>query len=560
MWVRLGWPNRPGGPELLSGAAVSNQISVTDDAGTSYTFDKDGLLLSAVSAVDDRSPAATQGATRQTTTVSYDSQPVGAALGETRVTVSGLSTPSGFTEKSNWDAQWREREIVDASGRVTQIVYDGVSDRVSYTDTNFGTTQAIRSSTIYDTSVVFNGLSRPVASYGPAPVGLFTGATPNAGGEVYPYPVRPAFRGAPKVHQLWAPAYSGANWVGGSPDPQIPVDNFSGRLSGLINAATAGSYQFGSWGAQGTRVTIDNTMVIDGWNSNGTSPQSAPITLSAGWHRISVDIKANTGYSAFDVTWKTPGSGLFAFIPMTSLKPDLGLVTSTVSPTVNAAGASDSVTTQNTYANPVVGALTKSVVDPIGLKLTSSSTFEAQGTPNQFLRQLTSTLPAGWDAGGNAVAQPGGGTQAATVTNTYYAKTEAGPTSTGCAGVSTNQAGRLRSSTKADPDGTGVVAAIVDEVAYDNTGRPVAARTVGDSAWTCTVYDSRGRVTSVAYPAFTNPSDATLNTLARTVTTTYSVGGNPLVTKTTDPNTGTPIRITTDLLGRVYCLCTLPTC
>jgi hypothetical protein len=38
---------------------VSGQISVTDDAGMSYTFDKDGLLQSAVSAADDRSPAAT---------------------------------------------------------------------------------------------------------------------------------------------------------------------------------------------------------------------------------------------------------------------------------------------------------------------------------------------------------------------------------------------------------------------------------------------------------------------------------------------------------------------
>ena len=460
---------------------VSNQISVTDDAGTVYTFSSEGLLLSAVSAVDDRSPAATQmtwsganpkltsmtdpvsaqsvtltyggglctippaglaiasgqlckvvswdgrvteifydsdkrlvrivnpggvrtdftydslnrltsvtdpsandavtagvrtadasvttqiaytegkatlvtapapttGATRQMTAVAYDSQPVGATLGETRVTVSGLSSPAGFTEKSKWDTQWREREIVDASGRVSQIVYDGVSDRVSYTDVNVGTAQAMRSSTAYDTAVVFNGLSRPIGTYGPAPVGSFTGATPNSGavvpstttaydeginglsaawwddtpssGEVYPYPARPAFRGAPKVHELWAPAYLGANWVGGSPHLQIPVDNFSGRLTGLINAATAGSYQFASWGAQGTRVTVDSTMVIDGWNSNGAAPQSAPITLSAGWHRISIDIKANTGYSAFDVTWKPPGSGALALIPMTSLKPD----------------------------------------------------------------------------------------------------------------------------------------------------------------------------------------------------------------------------------------------
>ena len=39
---------------------TTGQISVTADGGTSYTYDKNGLLLSAVSATDDRSPATKQ--------------------------------------------------------------------------------------------------------------------------------------------------------------------------------------------------------------------------------------------------------------------------------------------------------------------------------------------------------------------------------------------------------------------------------------------------------------------------------------------------------------------
>src|SRR5262249_38781218 len=54
--------------------------------------------------------------------------------------------------------------------------------------------------------------------------------------------------------------------------------------------------------------------------------------------------------------------------------------------------------------------------------------------------------------------------------------------------------------------------------------------------------DARGRVTSVVYPAFgTEPT--------RTVTNTYKVGNNPLVTSTGD-SAGT-VTTTVDLLGRV---------
>jgi hypothetical protein len=57
----------------------------------------------------------------------------------------------------------------------------------------------------------------------------------------------------------------------------------------------------------------------------------------------------------------------------------------------------------------------------------------------------------------------------------------------------------------------------------------------------CTTYDTRGRVTKVAYPAVNGAT-------ARTVTTSYAVGGNPLVTSESD-SSGT-ITTITDLLGR----------
>jgi YD repeat-containing protein len=92
-----------------------------------------------------------------------------------------------------------------------------------------------------------------------------------------------------------------------------------------------------------------------------------------------------------------------------------------------------------------------------------------------------------------------------------------------------------------DPDGVGPLAARTTEAVYDEAGTVVASRVVGDSAWTCEVYDSRGRVTSRSFPAlFGEP--------ARTVTFSYAVNGDPLTTSIAD--TAGTITTVVDFLGR----------
>ena len=119
----------------------------------------------------------------------------------------------------------------------------------------------MRSSTVYDPTVAFNGMSRPVAAHGPAPVSMFNGGHPKPGepvptvttaydegitglqaawfndspdpgppAEVYTYPFRPAFqRYAPVAHKLLT---GDANWNWGSSSPDTAVldnNNFSGN-------------------------------------------------------------------------------------------------------------------------------------------------------------------------------------------------------------------------------------------------------------------------------------------------------------------------------------------
>ena len=459
-------------------------------------------------------PAATAGATQQSSTLTYTAAATGQAFGqwgETRLSVSGLSQPNGYAKKVRFDDSFRTRESTDTAGFVTVTAYDGASDRVSYVDTMSGTAVAMRTSTVYDSAVVFNNLSRPVGAYGPAPVAKFQTNSPlplatetgnvaattttydgglnglaaawfddNAAGPFMTYPVRPAFVGAPKAHSLQSTSASW-NWGAGSPDSSVGVDNWSGRLSGLVNLATAGSWRFRGTADDGVRVIVDDKVVMSGWDQPSVTVTGDPQTFGAGWHRIVIEVKENTGNASASVEWLAPG-GSWAVIPAASLKPDLGLVTSTV--------GADGVTTTTGYSDPVGAKPTTVSVDPAGLNLTDTTGWEARGATGQYMRRTSRSLAAG---------------SSSTNTYTYYGASET-PSAPSCAGSGVSvtpvaQRGFAKTSGAADPTTSGGTGGLLREQIVDAAGRVVASRVSTDTKWSCVSYDSRGRATVTTSPA-----------------------------------------------------------
>lgn len=526
----------------LAADAVSAGLR-SDDATIRWEMSYDGSGRASVATA----PAPTSGASRQAATFSYNASPPSGVFGESTATLSGLSNPSGFTTKYQFDGSYRTTKVVAAGGQVTQTTYDGNSDRVSYSDTDVGTAQAQRTSTTYDSSVVFNGLSRPTASYGPAPVSLFTGAAPTTTGTVPTSttsyddginglaaaywddtgytgtaPGRSTFLGAPKAHALLTGS-SSWNWGSGSPATNIPNDYFSGRLTGLVYLSTAGTWTFGGSADDALRVTIDDSKAVDTWATQLGSGSTAIAGLAAGWHRISIDFREDTGGASLGV-WYTPPAGSQQTIPAANLKPDFGLVTTTV----NAAGVSSTTA----YSDPAVGLATASSIDPSGLNLTSTVTYEAAGA-GAYFRRTARALPV-------AVA-------ASTSTSTYtpYGASETAPSVT-CAGSgvsvsSVSQRGLPHLWKATDPNVAGGPNGIVREQVQDSVGRVVASRVSTDTTWACTQFDARGQVTKQTFPASASEP-------ARTVTTTYSTS-DPFFTTVSDA-TGT-ISTRVDLLGRV---------
>ncbi len=233
-------------------------------------------------------------------------------------------------------------------------------------------------------------------------------------------------------------------------------------------------------------------------------------TVAAGDHRLTLEYQAGYGTASLAIV----GSNLVG-----GLRPSYGLPTSSVD--------ADGKQTNTEYANPQLGQATATVVDPAGLALRTTFAYEPAVVGEHYGRQISRTLP-----GNNAWSYA------------YYIATDAAPTNT-CATTGAVQAGLARRRTGPAPSGGG--SERVEESVYDIAGRTAGTRegigsSISSAPWTCVTYDARDRPVTTDVPARgTEP--------ARTVTSNYAVGGNPLTNSVSDP-AGT-VTSTVDLLGRV---------
>jgi large repetitive protein len=405
---------------------------------------------------------------------------------------------------------------------------------------------------------VYDTRDRVTDTYGPAPASCFD--LNNPGAPVSGCPITPArtsttydegmtglnvtywpnenFAQAPTAFSLGLTGSTGggltAAWGTTSPAGGTS-DKWSLRATGVIDLPSTGDYTFTVGVDDRVRVFIDDKLFLNYGMATNTW------NMTEGIHRIRVDY-ANTGGPGWvDIKWTTPAGGAPVVIPGTHLAPDYALVTSTTThEPVAPAGTTPRVTSQTTatgYATPWLGLPTTSTEDPGGLGLTTTTQYEAPG--NGYLRRTNRYLPA---------ATAGGKLDGTGTTYTYWGPDEVLPAADAACGVlaGTVQSGLLKTSTDPTP-GTG--SAVTTWYIYDRWGRTAGTKQTGDSDYTCTTYDTRGRITQVTYPATTTPATA-----ARTVTTTYSTDG--LTTTVEDSSlptspTGGKVTTATDLLGRV---------
>lgn len=533
---------------LANDAIMAGVRLVTDAVTTDIAYDTSGRASSVTL------PQPTPSESRPAHAYAYGLAPTAGGVAASQVNVAGLAPASGYVRRVEHDDKLRTIADTDATAKTSVTRWDSAKDLTRSTADPAGRT----STTIYDSN------DRPIDQYGPSPLSDYASVTdpqiPAAGREnVVPHASTgydesivglaatwwqtKTLTGTAKVHDTTATIPAATTPAVVPPAGVNAAQHWSVRYSGEINLDAGGTYTFkvDRSALAGVRLSIDDQTRIDLYNDPNTPPATTGTStatlngLAPGWHRIRVDYWADQSQTApgWAFTW-TPGTATPTTNDVSKLRPAYGLTTTAT--THDAVGGAmsaqaPSTVTTTAYSRPEAGQVASSTVDPAGLALTSSNSYEAPGSG--YGRQTDSALP-----GGNI------NTATARTHTDYWGATET-PTAFGdpCASAGISQAGRAREITDPDPDptatGPGKDPRTQDSV-YDRAGKLLGTRWNSD-AWTCTTYDGRERPTQTVAPTIgTRPG--------RTTTMDYAVGANPLVASVTDP-VGT-VTTTIDMLGR----------
>ncbi len=504
--------------------------------------------------------------TRPQKTYTYDT-----ANSTTYVDTAGLdvsSSPIGHAAKAVYDGALRQTAGTSASGLTSVRTWSDKDQLLSSTDPS-----GLESTRIYDPQS-----DRLTDSYGPAPASCFgsdrkplssCSITPAHSSTNYDqglvglnvaYYNNPALSGAPTSFSLGLSGVSdgsvNANWGAAAPGPGIGADNVSFRMTGTITFPSAGTYQLSTVVDDGARVWVNDVLRLDAWPTHTltSTVTGGSFVINPGdnlTQRIRVEYYELTSSANIKLQWSLNGAAA-SVIPGTALHPDYGLRTgSTVDDSapsgitgISSAQVPPMSTATSYGANPWLGLAATSSVDPGGLNLTSTATYEAPGTA--WLRPTASTKPAG---------------ASTATTNVYYGDSQSYGAALALASpvcglpVSTPQYGMVETSTgPANSSGTTIATTSI----YDLFGRVVGQKSTGDTDWTCVTYDSRGRAVTGSYPA--NGGVARTATTGYSTTGTYDTNGNPLgdpLTVWSQDNgvAGSPtsgkITTVTDLIGQV---------
>jgi uncharacterized repeat protein (TIGR01451 family) len=91
-------------------------------------------------------------------------------------------------------------------------------------------------------------------------------------------------------------------WGTGFPDPAVYTDHFSVRWTGTITP-TAGAYLFTMGSDDGSRLWIDDQLLLDRWDASGHYSQTA-VTLADSPHQVKMEMREVTGIAWAELTWQ----------------------------------------------------------------------------------------------------------------------------------------------------------------------------------------------------------------------------------------------------------------
>jgi RHS repeat-associated protein len=455
---------------------------------------------------------------------------------ETQVDVIGLTQPSGSYRKVSFDGGGRTTSETDATDLTTIYSWkDG--------DLLFSRMDPASLWTFY----TYDVSGRVVNELGPAPESCFddrgegfvascpsknkTSTTHDAGAEGNDslnglaatfWDGGDEFAGKPngETREFSTPITVSKTWTSANNPAGVVGDEWAGRFTGVIDSPVIQwvTFQLDNDPGDRARLYIDDKLVIDRWS--GTGPNQKDVGLSAAQHRIRIDY-VDTGAGApgggpnasLTLSWFHAADVIDGPVSTGYVHPNYGLVTAVTDP--------DGHVTRTEYNPAELGLATATIgyTGPYG----TGTPLRTETEYNTFYRQPTSKrLPHQTALGGPKT------------TYSYYGNNEPVPAGNEC-GENAIQAGFLNQATE--------TSGIVRLYLYDERGRQVGTKVQGDARWTCTVFDQRGRTTSITDRAGRTTTLTRPYVEPAKVTTTFLDTANPPVIRTTEQ--------VVDLLGRM---------
>ena len=81
------------------------------------------------------------------------------------------------------------------------------------------------------------------------------------------------------------------------------MDHFSGEWTGWIQIKIAGEYKFYTISDDGSRLWINNKMIVDNWGLHGSRKRSGKVYLSVGFYEFRAVHFENSGGASMIVKW-----------------------------------------------------------------------------------------------------------------------------------------------------------------------------------------------------------------------------------------------------------------
>ncbi len=118
--------------------------------------------------------------------------------------------------------------------------------------------------------------------------------------------------------------------------------NFVTHAIANIDVPAVGSYNFRLTSDDGSRLYIDDQLVIDHDGLHGETSKDGAVTLTAGYHALRVEYFEAGGEQVLRLAWQPPGAAGFEIVPNSVLSTDAGVVRVTAPGRKECEGQTDS--------------------------------------------------------------------------------------------------------------------------------------------------------------------------------------------------------------------------